>query len=249
MAEVNTLRHAEARLDHDRGHRCGVAVRGGPSAFEAGAIFPHRGKRQDRERTSKRPPPADSPRIPGTRGRDGSTSARALGGVGVATSDKCRDGTRTDRSIGGPEFRFYDLELNDFLAPALRTKRAFAHAISCTPSVKDVIEAIGVPHTEVDLVLVDGESRRFRQATARAANASRFILSGVRSASTLAPGHRDCGPPAICGQTALSCSTCIWASSARYFAPALGFDNGVRETMLADGPGSSASHSPSGESS
>jgi uncharacterized protein with PIN domain len=57
------------------------------------------------------------------------------------------------------EFRFYE-ELNDFLAPALR-KVAFAYAFNGTPSVKDAIEAIGVPHTEVDLVLVDGESVDF----------------------------------------------------------------------------------------
>src|SRR6185369_8725788 len=57
------------------------------------------------------------------------------------------------------EFRFYE-ELNDFLAPELR-KRAFAYAFNGTPAVKDAIEAIGVPHTEVDLVLVDGESVDF----------------------------------------------------------------------------------------
>jgi len=57
------------------------------------------------------------------------------------------------------EFRFYE-ELNDFIAPALR-KRSFAYAFDGTPSVKDAIEAIGVPHTEVDLVLVDGESVDF----------------------------------------------------------------------------------------
>ena len=57
------------------------------------------------------------------------------------------------------EFRFYE-ELNDFLAPSLH-KRAFAYRFNGTPSVKDAIEAIGVPHTEVDLVLVDGESVDF----------------------------------------------------------------------------------------
>src|SRR6185295_16190838 len=57
------------------------------------------------------------------------------------------------------EFRFYE-ELNDFLAPALR-KRSFGYTFNGTPSVKDAIEAIGVPHTEVDLVLVDGESVDF----------------------------------------------------------------------------------------
>ncbi|TMG87791.1 MAG: hypothetical protein E6H76_11145 [Betaproteobacteria bacterium] len=57
------------------------------------------------------------------------------------------------------QFRFYE-ELNDFLAPALR-KAEFAYTFTGTPSVKDAIEAIGVPHTEVDLVLVDGESVDF----------------------------------------------------------------------------------------
>jgi len=57
------------------------------------------------------------------------------------------------------EFRFYE-ELNDFL-PATQRKQAFFHAFTGTPSVKDTIEAIGVPHTAVDLVLVDGVSVGF----------------------------------------------------------------------------------------
>lgn len=56
-------------------------------------------------------------------------------------------------------FRFY-AELNDLL-PAARRGIAFTHAFTGTPSVKDVIEALGVPHTEVDLVLADGESVGF----------------------------------------------------------------------------------------
>src|SRR5216684_2734823 len=57
------------------------------------------------------------------------------------------------------EFRFYE-ELNDFLAPELR-KRAFQMPIDRGRSVKDAIESVGVPHTEVDLVLVDGASVAF----------------------------------------------------------------------------------------
>jgi uncharacterized protein len=57
------------------------------------------------------------------------------------------------------EFRFYE-ELNDFL-PAQQRKRAFAFAFIGTPSVKDAVEALGVPHTQVDLILVDGESVGF----------------------------------------------------------------------------------------
>jgi len=53
------------------------------------------------------------------------------------------------------EFRFYE-ELNDFLQPSHR-KRTFVHDFDGTPSVKDRIESLGVPHTEVDLILVDGD--------------------------------------------------------------------------------------------
>lgn len=53
------------------------------------------------------------------------------------------------------EFRFYE-ELNDFL-PEDRRKRSFRYRFHGTPSVKDAIQAIGVPHSAVDLILVDGE--------------------------------------------------------------------------------------------
>lgn len=58
------------------------------------------------------------------------------------------------------EFRFYE-ELGDFLPPE-RRKRSFMHVFDGTPAVKDRIEALGVPHTEVDLILVDGEPVDFR---------------------------------------------------------------------------------------
>ncbi|HTQ75529.1 MAG TPA: Mut7-C RNAse domain-containing protein [Burkholderiales bacterium] len=57
------------------------------------------------------------------------------------------------------EFRFYE-ELNDFLAPELRS-RAFPVPIDRARSVKDAIESLGVPHTAVDLILVDGASVGF----------------------------------------------------------------------------------------
>lgn len=56
-------------------------------------------------------------------------------------------------------FRFYE-ELNDFLLPD-RKKRTFAYHFNGRPAVKDAIEAIGVPHTEVDLILVNGKSVGF----------------------------------------------------------------------------------------
>jgi uncharacterized protein with PIN domain len=49
--------------------------------------------------------------------------------------------------------RFYE-ELNDFL-PQERRKVRFAHALAGRVSIKDVIESLGVPHPEVDLILVN----------------------------------------------------------------------------------------------
>ncbi|MGH9254513.1 MAG: Mut7-C RNAse domain-containing protein [Vicinamibacterales bacterium] len=57
------------------------------------------------------------------------------------------------------EFRFYE-ELNDYL-PAERRKRSFTRVVTGTPSVKDAIEALGVPHTDIDLILVNGRSVRW----------------------------------------------------------------------------------------
>src|SRR5262245_44319801 len=56
-------------------------------------------------------------------------------------------------------FRFYE-ELNDFLAPE-RRGHEFASACARAASTKHMIEALGVPHTEVELVLVNGESVGF----------------------------------------------------------------------------------------
>jgi uncharacterized protein with PIN domain len=56
-------------------------------------------------------------------------------------------------------FRFYE-ELNDFL-PSGKRKVYFDHPFEGRPGIKDIIEAIGVPHTEIDLILVNGNSVDF----------------------------------------------------------------------------------------
>ncbi len=55
--------------------------------------------------------------------------------------------------------RFYE-ELNDFL-PEEKRKTRFVHNYIDRTSVKDLIESLGVPHTEVDLILVNGKSVGF----------------------------------------------------------------------------------------
>ena len=57
------------------------------------------------------------------------------------------------------EFRFYE-ELNNFLPPESR-KQTLLYRFHGHPGIKDPIEAFGVPHPEVDLVVVNGESVGF----------------------------------------------------------------------------------------
>ena len=56
-------------------------------------------------------------------------------------------------------FRFYE-ELNDFL-PRERRKRDFDRVCAREATTKHMIEALGVPHTEVEIILVNSESVGF----------------------------------------------------------------------------------------
>ena len=56
-------------------------------------------------------------------------------------------------------FRFY-AELNDFLPPDKKMV-SFDCPFELSRSVKDMIESLGVPHTEVDLILANGKSVDF----------------------------------------------------------------------------------------
>jgi len=58
-------------------------------------------------------------------------------------------------------FRFYE-ELNDFL-PRARRKVEFTVPCAQAATTKHMIEALGVPHTEVELILVNGESSGFER--------------------------------------------------------------------------------------
>ncbi|MEK2688251.1 Mut7-C RNAse domain-containing protein [Bdellovibrio sp. GT3] len=57
------------------------------------------------------------------------------------------------------QLRFYD-DLNDFLPRVHRHQEVIFQTFQPT-TVKDAIESLGVPHTEIDLILVNGNSRPF----------------------------------------------------------------------------------------
>lgn len=92
------------------------------------------------------------------------------------------------------EFRFY-AELGDFL-PVGRRGGPFRHGFDGRPGVKDAIEALGVPHPEVSLILVDGASVGFGHRLAGGERVSAFPAFrtlGLPEAMALRP--REPFPP------------------------------------------------------
>lgn len=55
--------------------------------------------------------------------------------------------------------RFYE-ELNDFL-PKPHRKKPIEHTFFGTPTLRDIIESLGIPHTEVDLILANSQPAEF----------------------------------------------------------------------------------------
>jgi uncharacterized protein len=63
------------------------------------------------------------------------------------------------------QVRFYE-ELNDYL-PSDRRKRSFAETVNEGATVQELLAQLGVPRSEVDLVLVNGESVPFSRMLVR----------------------------------------------------------------------------------
>jgi len=87
-------------------------------------------------------------------------------------------------------FRFY-AELNDFLPEGSR-KRTVPYTFFGSPAVKDAIEAIGVPHVEVDLVIANGRSVDFSY---RLRDGDRIAVYPVFETLDIAPLVRLQGRP------------------------------------------------------
>ncbi len=81
------------------------------------------------------------------------------------------------------KIRFYE-ELNDFLPPS-KKKKSYKIPDFGKRSVKDLVESQGVPHTEVDLILVNGNSVDFNHLVSGGDRVSvypvfeKFDISGV----------------------------------------------------------------------
>ena len=87
--------------------------------------------------------------------------------------------------------RFYG-PLNDFLAPERRGVE-LVHTVNGSCSVKDLIESLGPPHPEVEVVLVDGEAVDFSH---RVEHGQRIAVYPAFSSIDVTPLVRV-GPPAL----------------------------------------------------
>ena len=92
-------------------------------------------------------------------------------------------------------FRFY-AELNNFLATALRG-RTFVYPCSRDASVKHMIESLGVPHTEVEMILVDGTAVGFSH---RLQDGEQVSIYPSFTTIDIAPELRLRPEPAIAGR-------------------------------------------------
>lgn len=80
-------------------------------------------------------------------------------------------------------FRYY-AELNDFLPPSRRFA-AFTHCFDLPASVKDIIESMGVPHTEVGLILLNGAPVDFSRSVRDGDRVSVYPMFQALDTSTL----------------------------------------------------------------
>lgn len=79
-------------------------------------------------------------------------------------------------------FRF-SAELNDFLPPSQR-QVSFTHVFKERASLKDMIESLGVPHTEVDCILVNGQAVDFSYIVQ---DSDRIDVHPISTATEVAP--------------------------------------------------------------
>ena len=87
----------------------------------------------------------------------------------------------SNKTVDAPraQIRFY-AELNDFL-PKDRRQTAFEVSFPAHTSIKHLVESLGIPHTEIDLLLVNGRSVDFSHIPHDGDAYQRFIRSSRAS--------------------------------------------------------------------
>lgn len=127
------------------------------------------------------------------------------------------------------ELRFY-AALNDFL-PVDKRKRSYNLNLTRKTSVKDLIESQGVPHTEVELILVNGQAVGFDYLVA---NGDRIAVYPVFEKLEITPEFRLREPPPPVIRFALDCHLGRLARYLRQFGFDTFYESTIDDAQLAD---------------
>jgi hypothetical protein len=130
---------------------------------------------------------------------------------------------------GHIELRFY-AALNDFL-PADKRKRSYDFNLTRNTSVKDLIESQGVPHTEVELILVNGQAVGFDYLVA---DGDRIAIYPVFANLDITPELRLRESPLPVIRFALDCHLGRLARYLRQFGFDTLYKNNVDDAELAE---------------
>ncbi len=130
---------------------------------------------------------------------------------------------------GHIELRFY-ATLNDFL-PADKRKRSYDFSLTRNTSVKDLIESQGVPHTEVELILVNSQAVGFDYLVA---NGDRIAVYPVFENLGIKPELRLREGPLSVFRFALDCHLGRLARYLRQFGFDTFYENTIDDARLAE---------------
>ena len=91
---------------------------------------------------------------------------------------------------------YFHQQLNEFL-PLEQRETRFDYELKPPRSAKDLIEAIGVPHVEVDLIIVNGDSVDFNYLVQAGDQISVYPVSTLIDEKLTISPLKHCQPPAL----------------------------------------------------
>ena len=124
-------------------------------------------------------------------------------------------------------FRFY-ASLNDFL-PSQRRQKLFPHWFKGNPSIKDTVEALGVPHPEVELIIKNGKAVDFSEKVKEG-----DYWSVYPHFSSLEISHQELRPPLAINRFVLDVHLGKLATQMRLLGFDTLYENDYSDSQLAD---------------
>ncbi|MDH5393315.1 MAG: Mut7-C ubiquitin/RNAse domain-containing protein [Gammaproteobacteria bacterium] len=93
------------------------------------------------------------------------------------------------------KLRFYG-SLNELL-PAAKRDTEFTHIFTQQTAVKDLIESVGIPHTEIDLIIIDNHAVRFSHRVTDGEHIRIYPAAGSTTLAAAANHQPHCQPAVL----------------------------------------------------